>query len=165
MGIDPGTIKAGYGVIRAEGSGISPLAYGVAKGGSRSRSSFGERLKRIYNGLTHIIQEYAPEYIVIETVFYGESVGTAIKIGEGRGVAVLAAALADVEVIELSPAVIKKAVTGRGNARKGQVGEMVRCILGLDEIPSPDDASDALACAIAGYHRITANEKTDDQLT
>ena len=163
MGIDPGTIKAGYGVIRAEGSQIYPLAYGVAKGGSRKKSQYGERIRNIFNGLTRIITEYNPEYIILETAFYGKSIETAMKIGEGRGVAVLAAALAGKEVIEIPPAIIKKAVTGRGDARKAQVNDMIRLILGLDENPTPDDASDALACAIAGYHRITAGLKIDNK--
>lgn len=159
MGIDPGTIKAGYGVVRAEGSSIYPLAYGIAGGGSTKKSEFCKRLKNIFNGITSIIAEYNPEYIAVETSFYGKSIETAIKIGQGRGVAILAAALSEAQVIEISPAVIKKAVTGRGDAQKSQVGEMIRLILGLEEIPSPDDASDGLACAIAAYHRITAHKK------
>ena len=160
MGIDPGTIRAGYGVIKAEGSDIRPLAYGVAKGGSDKRQLYTLRLKNIYAGLKEIIDKHQPEMIVLETVYYGKNVQTAIKIGEGRGVALLAAADADAELLELPPTVIKKAVTGRGDARKAQVGEMVRAILGLDEVPSPDDASDALACAIAGHHRLAGRQRT-----
>jgi crossover junction endodeoxyribonuclease RuvC len=159
MGIDPGTVKAGYGVIQAEGSEIKPVAYGVAKGGSKKKSCYGDRLRNIYNGLTSIISQYKPEIIILETAFYNKSIETSIKIGEGRGIAILAAANSGVELVEIPPAIVKKAVTGRGDARKSQVGEMVKLILGLDEVPSPDDASDALACAIAGYHRLTAGEK------
>ncbi len=153
MGIDPGTIKAGYGVINAQGSDIAPVTYGIVKGGSRKKDDYPIRLKNIFNGLSGIISEFSPEEIIIETAFYNKNVNTAIRIGEGRGLAILAAALTDIPVIELPPAVIKKAVTGRGDARKTQVGEMVKLILGLENVPEPDDASDALACAIAGYHR------------
>lgn len=159
MGIDPGTIKAGYGVIKAEGSEIMPIVYGVAKGGSRKNSQYGQRLKNIYQGLTGVISKYNPEKIVLETVFYNKNIETAIKIGEGRGVAILVAANAGIEVLELSPKIIKKSVTGRGDAKKRQVAEMVKIILGLDEVPESDDASDALACAIAGYHRLHFDEK------
>ncbi len=159
MGIDPGTIKAGYGVIAAEGSEIRPIAFGIAKGGSRRKDQFALRLKNIYEGLAAVITAEQPELIVLESIFFHKNVQSAIKIGEGRGVAILAAAQAGIDIAELTPTVIKKAVTGRGDARKEQVGEMVRLILGLEEIPQPDDAADALACAIAGYHRQVAGER------
>lgn len=153
MGIDPGTIKAGYGVIRAEGSEIKAIDYGLAKGGSRSRKDYGKRLRKIYSELQKIIDTHKPDQIYIESVFFHKNVKSAIKIGEGRGVAILAASFGNVEVGELSPKVIKKAVTGRGDASKQQVADMVKLILGLSEIPSPDDVTDALAIAIAGSHR------------
>jgi len=159
MGIDPGTINAGYGVIRAEGSRLEAVAYGVVRGGSRDPSRFGERLKAIFHGLLEVIQASEPDCVVLETTFYNKNVESAIKMGEGRGIAVLAAAESGRRLLEVSPAVVKKAVTGRGNATKAQVQEMVRVILGLEETPSPLDASDALACAIAGYHRLVLGEK------
>ncbi|MFH1706309.1 MAG: crossover junction endodeoxyribonuclease RuvC [Planctomycetota bacterium] len=155
MGVDPGTIKAGYGVIDARGSEIRSMGFGVVRGG-RDRDKYGERLERIFDGLTAIISAHHPEVLVLETVFFHKNVASAIRIGEGRGLAVLAAAKGGLALVELPPAVIKKAVTGRGDARKEQVAEMVRLILGLAEAPQPDDATDALACAIAGYHRVIA---------
>ncbi len=108
----------------------------------------------IFDGLNKIIEEYKPDHIALESVFFGKSVKSAIKIGEARGVAILCAAIAEKPMYEYAPTVVKRAVVGYGNAQKAQVGEMVKIILALSEIPKKFDATDALAIAICHCHRI-----------
>jgi crossover junction endodeoxyribonuclease RuvC len=151
MGIDPGTRVCGYGVIDLEGGEMTTVDYGVARG--QREAALPERLGDIYKGLSRIIEKYSPEVVAIEGAFYGTNPRTAIKIGEGRGVALLSAANAGIKIVEYSPATVKKAVTGSGRAKKNQVQQMVRIELGLSDIPRPDDAADALAIAICHCHR------------
>ncbi len=151
MGIDPGTRVAGWGVVDREGSRIKWVAHGVAR--ADEKRPFAERLLQIHTGLSEAIREHSPEWVAIEEVFYGRNVKSAIKIGEGRGVGLLAAAQSGVQVAEYAPTVVKKAVVGNGAAHKTQVQEMVKVILGLAEPPSPADAADALALAICHCHR------------
>ena len=153
LGIDVGTQIAGYSVIEIAGGKLKPLTYGAIKATSR-KLSFPERLKKIYDGLTIVIQEYKPTEAVVEELFYGKNIKSAIKIGEGRGIAILCAANANIPVTEYAATVVKKSVTGMGNATKMQVQEMVKNILGLSEIPKPADAADAIAIAICHCHRI-----------
>ncbi|MGR3179957.1 MAG: crossover junction endodeoxyribonuclease RuvC [Candidatus Anammoxibacter sp.] len=153
LGIDVGTQIAGYSVIEIAGGKLKPLTYGAIKATSK-KLSFPERLKKIYDGLTIVIQEYKPTEAVVEELFYGKNIKSAIKIGEGRGIAILCAANANIPVTEYAATVVKKSVTGLGNATKMQVQEMVKNILGLSEIPEPADAADAIAIAICHCHRI-----------
>ncbi len=156
LGIDPGTIITGFGVVEDTGHRLALIDYGAVK--SRRSDLFPDRLKRIYEGLSLVFEKYKPDHVAVEKVFYGKSVKAAIKIGEGRGVAVLCAALAGVPLSEYSPTVIKKSVVGVGNAQKSQVQEMVKIILHLSKLPEPLDSSDALAIAICHCHR----KKLDD---
>lgn len=151
LGIDPGTITTGFGVVEDNGSRISLIDYGAVKSGRNDL--FPVRLKRIYEGLCLVFEKHKPDHVAVEKVFYGKSVKAAIKIGEGRGVAILCAALAGVPLSEYSPTVIKKSVVGVGNAQKTQVQEMVKIILQLSKLPEPLDSSDALAIAICHCHR------------
>ena len=151
MGIDPGTQVAGWGVVERHGSLIKWIGHGAVRAGKSL--TFAERLLEIHRGLGAVLSKHAPDWVAIEEVFYGKNVKSAIKIGEGRGVALLSAAQAGVQVAEYAPTVVKKAVVGNGAAHKTQVQEMVRVILGLPEPPSPLDASDALAMAICHCHR------------
>ena len=153
LGIDVGTQIAGYSVIEIAGGKLKPLPYGEIKATSK-KLAFPERLKKIYDGLTIVIQEYKPTEAVVEELFYGKNIKSAIKIGEGRGIAILCAANANIPVTEYAATVVKKSVTGMGNATKMQVQEMVKNILGLSEIPKPADAADAIAIAICHCHRI-----------
>ena len=150
MGIDPGTRFCGYGVIDLDGADMKAVDYGVV---SCRSDSLPERLRVIYEGLGAVIQRYRPAVVAVEGVFQGINPRTALKIGEGRGVVLLAAASAGVEVAEYSPATVKKAVVGSGRADKSQVQQMVRLALALPELPTPEDASDALAVAICHCHR------------
>jgi crossover junction endodeoxyribonuclease RuvC len=151
MGIDPGTRVVGYGVVDLQGGDLKHVAHGafdVRKG------TYAERLKGIFEGLTEVIGRYRPDVCVVEEIFYARSAKSAIKTGEGRGVALLAAAVSNVEVVEYAATKIKKSVTGTGSAHKSQVQKMVRLQLGLRAEPQPADASDALACAICHCHRL-----------
>jgi len=117
-----------------------------------------KRLRKMFSGLSEVIRRHQPDCVVVEETFYGKNVKAAITMGEGRGVALLAAALEEVPVIEYSPKEVKKAVVGVGSAHKLQVQQMVRVNLNLDEAPQPEDAADALALAICHCHRLKTDE-------
>ena len=151
LGIDPGTMVTGYGVVDDINGKLSHVTHGTIEG--RRKDSFPDRLKLIFDGLNKVIEEYKPDSIALEEVFYGKSVKSAIKIGEARGIAILCTATANIPLAEYAPTVIKRAVVGSGNAQKVQVSEMVKVILALSEAPEKFDASDALAIAICHCHR------------
>jgi crossover junction endodeoxyribonuclease RuvC len=145
LGIDPGTARLGYGVIRGSDPATS-LEFGIVE--TRSNESMPARLLQLHDELLGLIREYRPEVMVIEKLFFSRNVTNAISVGQARGVAMLTAAESGISVVEYTPAEVKQAVAGYGNADKPQIQEMVRLILGLDELPQPDDAADALAVAI-----------------
>jgi crossover junction endodeoxyribonuclease RuvC len=151
IGIDPGTAITGYGVIREEPSG--DLAW-IAHGTITSPSDWTEprRLLHLYNSLVEIIKEHKPDCCAVEQLFFQKNVKTAIKVGQGRGAALIAAAETGLLIGEYTPLVVKQAVVGYGSADKNQVQQMVKLLLGLDEIPKPDDAADALAVGICHLH-------------
>ncbi len=155
LGIDPGSIITGYGVIDDIKGKLSPVVYGAIE--TKKKDSFPERLKMIFDALNKTIEDYKPDHIALENVFYGKSVKSAIKIGEARGVATLCSAIAKKPMFEYAPTVVKRAVVGYGNAHKAQVSEMVKIILALSEVPEKFDATDALAIAICHSHRIKLN--------
>jgi crossover junction endodeoxyribonuclease RuvC len=150
MGIDPGTRACGYGAIETDGRDAKALAYGVIHARTGDPAA---RLKVVFDGLVEVIRDVAPDVVAVEGAFFGRNVRSALKIGEGRGVALLAAAGAGVDVAEYAPAEVKKAVVGTGQAHKAQVQKMVRLLLGLPPGELPEDAADALAIAICHSHR------------
>jgi crossover junction endodeoxyribonuclease RuvC len=152
IGIDPGTRVIGYGVVETSGSGLKALGWGAID--VRGKKSLPERLAELFKHLSRVLSKYKPDCAVVEKIFFAKSADSAIKIGEGRGVAILAAALHKIPVTDYSATVIKKSVTGTGGAHKSQVQNMVKVILGLKSLPQPLDAADALACAICHCHRI-----------
>jgi crossover junction endodeoxyribonuclease RuvC len=152
MGIDPGTLVVGFGVIDAVGSSMKMVAYGSIR--TKDGMTFPERLVEIHRGLQVAIREHKPDVAAVERVFVGKGFSSAITVGEGRGIAILTAALEGLPVSEYSAAEVKKAVVGVGGAHKSQVQEMVRVILGLDKLPRPQDAADALAIAICHCQRL-----------
>jgi len=160
LGIDPGTAITGYGIIEKTSSRLRPVTYGVV----RTSADLPEpkRLKRIYDDLRRIVGEYRPGYAAIERLFFNKNVRTAMGVGQARGAAILAMVESGLDVAEYTPLQVKQAVTGEGGAGKGQVGYMVRLLLGLSEVPRPDDAADALAIAICHAHRY--NSKIRDVL-
>jgi crossover junction endodeoxyribonuclease RuvC len=151
LGIDPGTRSVGIGVVDRVGNRLVPVHFGIVAPG-RMKGDLLARLKAIHEGILHAIREHDPDTVALEEAFYGKSVQSALRIGEGRGVALLAAALGGKPVAQYPPATVKKAVTGSGNAGKEQVGRMVSVILGLPE-EAPEDAADALAVAICHLNR------------
>ena len=147
LGIDPGTAITGYGVVAKESGGaVSLVECGVV------RTSSGEvlavRIREIYEAVTTLITCHTPSVVVVEDVFLGKNVQSALKLGHARGAILLAAALGDIPIAEYSPREIKKAVVGNGNATKDQVGFMVQQQLRLKSPPSPADAADGVAAAL-----------------
>jgi len=152
LGIDPGTQVAGFGVIEKSGSKIRTIEYGSIK--ANKNQTFAQRLHTIHAKIMDVISKHQPDEIAIEEAFYSKNIKSAIRIGEGRGIVFLCAAMANIPITEYAATVIKKAVVGNGNAQKEQVQEMVKIILNLPEIPEPKDASDALAIAICHSHNL-----------
>ena len=151
LGIDPGTRSVGIGVVDRVGNRLVPVGFEVVAPG-RMKGDLLARLHVIHDGIRKAIREHGPDVVALEEAFYGKSVQSALRIGEGRGVALLAAAMEGKPVEQYPPATVKKAVTGNGNAGKEQVGRMVGVILGLTE-EVPEDAADALAVAVCCLNR------------
>jgi len=153
IGIDPGTATTGYGLVREiEDGSLIAVGYGVIT--TPPRTPDAERLSQLYQELKAIIQLHRPDSGAVEKLFFQRNVKTAITVAQGRGVAMLALAQAGLTVAEYTPLEIKQAVAGYGGADKYQMQHMVRALLGLDEIPKPDDAADALAVAICHLHSV-----------
>ena len=157
LGVDPGSETTGWGVIETEGRIIRLVEFGVVK--APPRESFPKRLLKIYDGLEAVIARLKPDACSIEEAFYATNVKTALKLGQVRGVALLAAERARLEIHEYSPRLVKQTVVGYGNAEKHQVQEMVRVLLSLASVPEPHDAADALANAICHVHHAGARER------
>ncbi len=146
LGIDPGTATMGWGVIRQEGSRLGYVQHGAIT--TPSDWTMPRRLGRLFDGVTQLVEGYGPDAVAVEELFFNTNVTTGITVGQARGVAILAAYRAGVEVAEYTPLQVKQAITSYGRADKRQVQEMVRALLNLREIPRPDDAADGLAIAI-----------------
>ena len=146
LGIDPGTATMGWGVIRQEGSRLSYVQHGAIT--TPSQWEMPRRLGRLFDGVTELVKGYRPETVAVEELFFNTNVTTAITVGQARGVVLLAAYRAGIEVAEYTPLQVKQAITSYGRAEKRQVQEMVRSLLRLREIPKPDDAADGLAIAV-----------------
>jgi len=151
LGVDPGGEVTGFGVVRREVTGIQVLACGVTR--ARRGETTAEKLSRVFNFIRERIEQYSPGCLVVEDIFYGKNVQSLKAIGQIRGVIILAGALAGLPVHEYSPREVKKAVVGRGDASKEQVQQMVKALLGLETVPKPSDAADALAIALCHSHR------------
>ena len=152
LGIDPGTIVMGYGVVESSDGEIAMVDCGALT--SPERSSIGERLSYLYSELLKIIQRYQPDAMAVEQPFVAKNVRTALAIGRAQAVAILAAANRGIPTYEYTPARVKQSVTSYGASSKEQVQEMVRLQLGLAEVPQPNDAADALAVAICHLSEI-----------
>jgi crossover junction endodeoxyribonuclease RuvC len=150
MGIDPGTARVGYGVIKKSPSELKIIDYGCIK--TDPKFSTAERLKQIDQQLTKLIRKYKPKKVAVEDIFFFKNLKTAIKVSQARGVILAGAARMKISVAEYTPLQIKQAVTSYGRADKSQVQKMVKLLLNLKEIPKPDDAADALATAICCAH-------------
>jgi crossover junction endodeoxyribonuclease RuvC len=150
LGIDPGSIRTGYGIVEINGSKIHCVAQGYI---SATGKDMGERLLKIHQALIEVIQAYQPAEAAIEQVFINQNPQTALKLGQARGVALLAAANYALPLAEYSPRKVKQSVVGYGAADKSQVQQMIKTLLKLSELPQAD-AADALAIALCHcYHR------------
>ena len=151
IGIDPGTATTGYGFVREQEDGsLEVVDFGVII--TSAQTVMPQRLQEIYIGLSELLVLHRPVSGAVEKLFFQRNVRTAISVGQGRGVALLALAQAVINAAEYTPLEVKQAVVGYGRAEKAQVQEMVRALLKLQEIPKPDDAADALAVAICHIH-------------
>jgi len=148
LGIDPGIADTGYGFIKVGANKLECLAYGSIK--TTPNLSLPERLSKLYQDLTTLIKLYQPQEAAVEQLFFNKNVRTALIVGQARGVALLALNQSGLVINDFTPAQVKSAVSAYGKASKQQVQKMVKLILGLEEIPKPDDAADALAVAICG---------------
>ena len=152
LGIDPGTAITGWGIVEQEAGeqDLIMVAYGAIK--TSADLPFPERLTIIYDDLSEIVAQYRPDTAALEVLFFSRNTTTALSVGHGRGVAMLALAKAGLPIAEYKPLEIKQAVVGYGGADKGQVQRMLKLLLNLDDIPRPDDAADGLAVAICHLH-------------
>lgn len=146
LGIDPGIAIVGYSIVECKGNNLKAIDYGCIT--TDADMLFPDRLKIVYDKLTEIIEKYNPDDLAIEELFFNKNVKTAMKVGQARGVEILAARNKGINTYEYTPLQIKQAVTGYGRADKNQVQEMVKMLLNLKEKPKPDDVADALAVAI-----------------
>jgi crossover junction endodeoxyribonuclease RuvC len=151
LGIDPGTALTGWGVVREDAQDRTTMvAYGTIQ--TPASMPMPQRLRQIFHQLTTLIDQHQPEAIAVEKVFFSKNVRTAMSVSQARGVVLLAAALADRPVHEYTPLQVKQAISGYGSADKAQVQQMTALLLGLDVIPTPDDAADAIAVAVCHLH-------------
>ena len=146
LGVDPGLASTGWGVIEIDGNRLRHIGHGTIE--TESRTAHGRRLRCIYESMQAVIEAHRPGEAAIETLYFSRNVTSALLVSEARGVVLLALEQMNIPVFEARPNDIKKAVAGVGRAEKHQVGEMVRLLLALDEVPRPDHAADALGAAI-----------------
>ena len=146
LGIDPGTIVLGYGLIESRREEMSLVHFDTIK--CKARSDMSERLLFLHDQLTAVVLKYKPDVLAIETPFVGENVKSALAIGKAQAVVLLIAAQNKKPIYEYSPAQVKHHVADYGASSKEQMQEMVKMLLDLDEVPQPNDAADALAVAI-----------------
>ena len=161
IGIDPGTARTGYGLVRETESGLAAVAYGVIE--TPAGAPPPQRLQTIYRELRALLTLHGPVSGAVEKFFFARNVTTAMTVGQARGVALLALADAGVAIAEYTPLEIKQAVAGYGRADKFQMQAMVRTLLNLEEVPRPDDAADALAVAICHLHSARMRALVDEQ--
>ena len=150
FGIDPGSDRTGYGCVDSDGGRHQLVHCGAVRAGNGA--TFPDQLAIIYRELTALLAEHRPECVAIESIFHAVNARSALKLGNARGVAMLAAVQSGLTVVEYTPAEIKRSIVGYGRAEKPQVAHMVKLLLGLDAIPKPHDATDALAVAICHLH-------------
>jgi crossover junction endodeoxyribonuclease RuvC len=150
FGIDPGSERTGYGCVETDGRRLRLVFCGAIT--APAADLFPQRLARIHRELAVLLASSGADCVAVENVFHAINARSALKLGHARGVAILAAVEAGCDVVEYSPAEVKRAVVGYGRADKNQVQQMIKLLLGLDEAPSPHDAADALAVAICHIH-------------
>ncbi|NGX55912.1 MAG: Crossover junction endodeoxyribonuclease RuvC [Candidatus Anoxychlamydiales bacterium] len=152
LGIDPGTIITGYGVIEFENNKLVALDYGAIKPPKKEKLS--KRYFIIFEAINHLIKKYNPTAISVETQFVKNNPQVALKLGMARGSVIIAAEKNNIPIFEYAPKKAKLAVVGNGGASKEQVQKMVKMLLNLSKVPTPEDAADALSLAICHIHQI-----------
>jgi crossover junction endodeoxyribonuclease RuvC len=157
LGIDPGSQTTGWGVVEGDGRKYSLVEFGSIR--APASLKFSTRLLRMCDGIESVIDKHRPEACALEDAFLATNVKVSMKLGQVRGVVLLVAERAALEIYEYSPRLIKQTVVGYGNAEKHQVQEMVRLLLSLKQVPAPHDAADALAVAICHFHHAQFAEK------
>lgn len=150
LGIDPGLAATGYGLIETRGNSYRHLIHGVIA--TPAGDPTGDRLSVIYRDIEKLIREYKPTEAAVESLFFAKNASSAIPVAQARGVVLLALCHLGLMGVEYAPQAIKRALVGQGRAEKHQVQELVRVVLGLSEVPSPDHAADALAVAVCHVH-------------
>jgi len=150
LGIDPGTATTGYGLVEIKAHRLSYVGHGTIQ--TAARYIFPDRLLMIYGQINQLIKKYDPTLLAVEQLFFAKNVKTALTVAQARGVVLLAGAGAGLIIEEYTPLQVKQTLTGYGRAQKDQIQKMVKAMLGLKEIPRPDDAADALAIAITAVH-------------
>ena len=161
LGIDPGTLIMGYGLIAVQGNTISLIELGVLKPG-KVKDSY-KKLQLIFNTVSGLITKYQPDHFAIEAPFFGKNVQSMLKLGRAQGVAIAAAMRHGLEVVEYSPKKVKQSITGNGNADKEQVMKMLQTILSFKENPKHYDATDALAVAVCHHFQFKLLSPDSDQ--
>lgn len=163
LGIDPGLTRTGYGVVEKTATGLNAVAVGVIRTNRDNRIA--DRLLEIYRDLTAIVGEYPIRSAAIEQVFSNRNRSTAVGVGRASGVAMLALAEAGIPVVEYTPSAVKMALTGYGAADKVQVQKVVQMRLGLENVPKPADAADALAIAVCHVQATGLQRRLDEAAT
>jgi crossover junction endodeoxyribonuclease RuvC len=160
LGIDPGLGRTGYGVVEQQDSRLIPIGYGAIQ--THTRRPITYRLHQIYTQLQEVIASYQPQVVAVEEVFLANNVKSALKLGQARGAAILAAANCNLPLYEYSALEVKQAAVGYGRADKYQVQSMIQVLLKLDKLPEPHDVADALAVAICHLNtvRVKARQRT-----
>ena len=156
IGIDPGLIQTGFGIINVKDDSVTLVDYGIIK--PEKKEHLSKRLLTIFNDICHIILDYNPHVFAIEEVFYGKNVKSTMRLGQARGAAMVAAASKGLPIYEYSARKVKQSVTGNGNAHKSQIQFMVKAKLNMDHSPEPMDAADALAIALCHDHQFRISD-------
>ena len=159
IGVDPGYAIVGIGVIEYNGNRFRPLEYGAIT--TPAGMPTVDRLKKIYDEMTLLIDKYQPDAVAIEELFFNSNQKTAINVAQARGVILVSVTNRSVPIFEYTPLQVKQSVTGYGRADKGQIQQMVKTLLNLNIIPKPDDAADGLALAICHAHSNKINKMFD----
>jgi len=159
LGFDPGTATTGYGVVESQGNKLIHIAHGIIS--TSPDNHFAERLEQIFDEATALINQYKPDSVAIEEIFFTKNITTGIAVAQARGVLALTAQQANLPIGEFSPREMKSAVAGYGKADKKQIQEMVKILLNLDALPKPDDSADALGLAICQIHAGAFKQKID----
>lgn len=150
LGIDPGFAIVGVGIIEHKGNKFRVIDYFAVI--TKAGLAMEQRLKLIYDGIDEAIKKYKPDCMAIEELFFNNNAKTALQVGQARGVILLAAVNSGLPIFEYTPLQVKQSVVGYGRAAKGQIQQMTKALLSLNEIPKPDDVADALAIAICHAH-------------